>query len=271
MLVLDPAGGLHLDQSPAVPTGPGQDVGPDDDIVEGDEALIEHGHRRIGEEHRCPGETLFHLEVFHIHQDAPRVPFSGELPDPSPRVEDGLRPLVEGRRQVPGVDLQVEPFGTLQARQVPRLGKMRRHLCRSAHIQDLPQAQTPRRVLGGVPGVREAALDADRGLRVAADETIEPGEIPKGPPSASSHLVTRVRRSVSTCSAVTGFPSESANVGLLDERWFAMVSSCVPTGTDAGVTGRIPPGCDIRGHGSGSHGERQYGFRPLVPSIFQEP
>ena len=115
MLVLHPAGGLHLDQPPPIAAGPDQDVRPDDDIVEGDEALVEDRNRRIGQERRRAGEPLRHLEMLHVHQNAARVPVPGEFPDPGPGVQDGLRPLVEGRRQFPGVDLQVEALGALQA------------------------------------------------------------------------------------------------------------------------------------------------------------
>ena len=113
MLVLHPAGGLHLDQPPPVTAGPDQDVGPDDDVIEGDEAFVDDRDGRIDQERRGAGEPLRHLEMLHVHQDAARVPLPGELPDPRPCVQDRLRPLIEGCRQLPGVDLQVEALGAL--------------------------------------------------------------------------------------------------------------------------------------------------------------
>ncbi len=173
VLVLHPAGGLHLDQPPAVATRSDQDVGPDDDIVEGDEPLVEDGDRRIGQERRRAGEPLLHLEVLHIHENAARIPLPGEFPDPRSGVEDRLRALVEGRRQLPGMNLQVEPLGALEAGQVPGLGEAGRHRCRSAHKVCSPRLLKTVRIQGGarceVRGVLSPYVAAPRERANAVD------------------------------------------------------------------------------------------------------
>jgi hypothetical protein len=77
---------------------------------------------------------------------------------------------------------------------------------------------------------------------VAAYEAVESGKLPDGIPQASSHLVTRLRRSASISSGAMGFPSGRAKVWVSGNVLVAIDASLARRGLTAGAQGGYPEG-----------------------------